>query len=1217
MRTRTVRWHLILFFALTLAGILLTTAAQAAGRLKVLKQGLAAGIGTVENITGSTINCGASCLQDFSGSAVVRLRAVAPMGSVFVGWRGDCPSSVITMFNECEVTMTTDRSIRAEFRLDPDVPQLPAPTLLSPLTPEIIRDHFMMYGSRITTPAHFVRALPDEFKAGWLLMTRSESLQTGTARFPRILMPSADMKTVFTVALDAHPAYPGAHENAIEYMQWDKDQKNFRFHEIVVAHIDAVSESQPVGPPREIFPAREQGVTFDEPRCTRCHSTRNVPNLVATDRGTTGTPPGSVLAKNKPNWDAYDSWGGLMPFNRDRIYQGSLEATAFRKIFNPWTWQSTPDARAVIEQLALQPMGVPAADVITRVNGGGTADGTIRFPFDGMLTIPPEPAPIGEVGVPNENITYNFDGTAVAAGTGTNVVRSGDRVTLHAVNTPTSEEGRGVQFFDLLGGLDGELNQTRIGDELANHRFATGNIPLDARPIALAITKRCITATAAGVLTVSGSTPLSVDLAFFTARNDGRTLAQLIADTRLRAESLPRRKADIQKINLDRDGDFYLMDPITAPQIDLISEYGIDSAFGTAIGVDRMRREIFRRRIDVGNPDQTVMAGKYVDREIHAVNSPRIGLFRYFLEPLGVSVDKWSMSVRGRSRTYTFADVLTSGGGGIDTYTAPIQRELEQSLIAHPYGTLAAPFNCGDVVAAVNSSLAPLTPSTALPTFTDIQRILNKNCIECHGGLDYPPFARSNLATSLDFSEEESPTTGSKLSRSFGFTSPRANRILTLVTRTSEDCKESSIGMMPCGGPAISQADVHTIRRWIPGSSIFTEGDPHLRTIDGTSYDFQSAGEFTLLEDEGMELQVRQTPVQTDTPLGPDNHTGLSSCPSINTAVAVRIGEHRITYQPNLSGKPDPDGLQLRVDGKLQEKLGERGILLASGGRILATTAQGGIQIQSQDGTDIVVTPGWWDHYQLWYLNVDVRRARATFGVAGQIAPGNWLPALAGGGNFGPRPSDLAKRYAQLYVKFADDWRVTNTGSLFDYASGTSTATFTLKGWPEHQPKSCKLPKGWDPGIEPPKPIDPDFAKELCSAIKDEQRRRNCATDVATTGDPGFAKTFAAHLAIQANLVPKPPALGGPEERETGLGDTVGFKWKPTSDKDGGKLTQLHCVWPAREKLTFAMCTPLSGQATDYVVSGLAKSESYYWKIVADDGQGGTVESETRLFKTK
>jgi mono/diheme cytochrome c family protein len=1215
MRTRTVRWHFIHLCAFILLGVLLTAAAHAAGRLKVLKQGL--GSGTIENVLGSTINCGAACEQVFPGSPVVRLRAVAPMGSAFVGWRGDCPSGVGLPANECELTMSADRSVRAEFRLDPDVPQLPPPTALAPLTPEMVRDHFMMYGSRITTPAHFVRALPDEFKAGWLLVTRSESLQTGTARFPRILLPSADMRTVFTVALDGHPAYPGAQENAIEYMQWDAGRKNFRFHEIVVATIPAVNELQADMSLREIFPLRTQGVTFDEPRCTRCHSTRNVPNPVMTDRGTTGAPPGSVLAKNKPNWDAYDSWGGLMPFNRDRIYQGSLEATTFRKIFNPWTWQPMPEVGAVMEQLALQPMGVPAADVITRVNGGGAADGTIRFPFDGMLTIPPEPAPIGEAGIPNENVTYNFDGTAVAAGTGTNVVRSGARVTLHAVNTPTSEEGRGVQFFDLLGGLDGDLNQTRIGDELANHRFATGNVSLDARPIALAITKRCLLPTAAGGITVSGTTPLTVDLAFFTARNDGRTLAQLIADTADRAKSLTRRKADIQKLNLDRDGDFYLMDPITTPQIDIVSEYGIDSSFGTATGVDRLRREIFRRRIDDGAADQTVMAGMYVDREVHAFNSPRIGMFRYFLEPLGVSVDKWSMSVRGRSRTYTFADVFTFGGVGSDTYTAPLQRELEQSLIARPYGTLAAPFNCTELVAAVNSTLTPLTTSTALPTFTDIQRILNKNCIECHGGLDYPPFARKFRSTSLDFSEEESPTTGSRLTRSFGSTSPLANRILTLVTRTSEDCREGAIGMMPCGGPPISQADVHTIRRWIPGSSIFTEGDPHLRTIDGTSYDFQSAGEFTLLEDEGMSLQVRQTPVQTDSPLGPDGHTGLSSCPSINTAVAVRVGTHRITYQPNLNGEPDPNGLQLRVDGKLQEKLGERGILLPAGGRILATTAQGGIQIQSQDGTDIVVTPGWWEHYKLWYLNVDVRRARATFGVAGQIGLGNWLPALPSGATFGARPADLAKRYEQLYVKFADEWRVTDTSTLFDYASGTSTSTYTLKGWPAHQPKSCWLPKGWEPGIEPPKPIEPDLAKEVCAAIVDEQRRRNCATDVAATGDIGFAKTFAAHLAIQTNRVPKPPALGSPAERETGFGDTVGFKWRPTTDRDGGKLTQMHCVWPVAEKLTFARCTPLSGQAADHVVSGLDKEQQYYWKIVVDDGQGGTVESETRLFTTK
>jgi hypothetical protein len=29
----------------------------------------------------------------------------------------------------------------------------------------------------------------------------------------------------------------------------------------------------------------------------------------------------------RPNWDAYDSWAGMLPFNRGRIYKGSQEET--------------------------------------------------------------------------------------------------------------------------------------------------------------------------------------------------------------------------------------------------------------------------------------------------------------------------------------------------------------------------------------------------------------------------------------------------------------------------------------------------------------------------------------------------------------------------------------------------------------------------------------------------------------------------------------------------------------------------------------------------------------------------------------------------------------------------------------------------------------------------------------------------------------------------
>ena len=77
--------------------------------------------------------------------------------------------------------------------------------------------------------------------------------------------------------------------------------------------------------------------------------------------------------------------------------------------------------------------------------------------------------------------------------------------------------------------------------------------------------------------------------------------------------------------------------------------------------------------------------------------------------------------------------------------------------------------------------------------------------------------------------------------------------------------------------------------------------------------------------------------------------------------------------------------MQLRIDGKLIEKMGSRGITLPEGGRILRTTAPGGIQIEFPGGTDVVITPGWWAHYQVWYLNIDVRHARANQGVLGAI----------------------------------------------------------------------------------------------------------------------------------------------------------------------------------------------------------------------------------------
>ncbi|MFK9175244.1 hypothetical protein ACJEI5_25090, partial [Escherichia coli] len=79
-------------------------------------------------------------------------------------------------------------------------------------------------------------------------------------------------------------------------------------------------------------------------------------------------------------------------------------------------------------------------------------------------------------------------------------------------------------------------------------------------------------------------------------------------------------------------------------------------------------------------------------------------------------------------------------------------------------------------------------------------------------------------------------------------------------------------------------------------------------------YDFQAVGEFVALLGDGgnnLEIQTRQTAVATSGP-GTDPYTSLTTCVSVNTAVAARGGSHRVTYQPRIDGIPDSTGMQLR-----------------------------------------------------------------------------------------------------------------------------------------------------------------------------------------------------------------------------------------------------------------------------------------------------------------
>jgi Bacterial Ig-like domain (group 3) len=319
----------------------------------------------------------------------------------------------------------------------------------------------------------------------------------------------------------------------------------------------------------------------------------------------------------------------------------------------------------------------------------------------------------------------------------------------------------------------------------------------------------------------------------------------------------------------------------------------------------------------------------------------------------------------------------------------------------------------------------------------------------------------------------------------------------------------------------------HTHNAWCTPTTL--EGDPHITTADGIHYNFQGAGEFISLRDRnGAEIQTRQKPIST-TWVGTDSYDGLSTCVSLNTAVAARVGEHRVTWEPNLSGVPDPTGLQLRIDGALTT-LGPQGMALGTGGSV-SPQAGGALEVDFPDGKTLLVTPQWWASQSEWYLNVDIshlglesgegnvdvsnsRRVSgdgAAFGrgIAAAIASGSWLPALPDGASIGPMPSALSARYSALYRKFADAWRVNNKNTLFDYAPGTSTETFTNREWPPEQPPCI---------VRDTKPLEPGSQALAAAACRyvGGNRHADCVFDVLATGDVTFAKTYLATQRILA-----------------------------------------------------------------------------------------------------
>jgi von Willebrand factor type D domain len=271
-----------------------------------------------------------------------------------------------------------------------------------------------------------------------------------------------------------------------------------------------------------------------------------------------------------------------------------------------------------------------------------------------------------------------------------------------------------------------------------------------------------------------------------------------------------------------------------------------------------------------------------------------------------------------------------------------------------------------------------------------------------------------------------------------------------------------------------------------------SNGDPHLITFDGFRYDFQAVGEFVAADDptDGFQVQVRQ-----------QQYSGTQVI-AVNTAVAMDVDGDRV--QVGLSSQ----GLALLVNGKAQSATSAT---LAHGGKVATgygTTGEN-MTVTWPDSSTAVIS-----QISVWGLHLSVTPAASHAGhlrgLLGDLSTGTGAaPGIeAADGTTITEPS-----FSTLYPAFANGWRITDATSLFTYAPGTSTATYTDLSFP-HAPATIKSV--------------PDLAAATAqctnAGITDPVTLQDCEIDVGLTGESAFADADAQSQPGQAIA---PPAQNG------------------------------------------------------------------------------------------
>jgi hypothetical protein len=313
--------------------------------------------------------------------------------------------------------------------------------------------------------------------------------------------------------------------------------------------------------------------------------------------------------------------------------------------------------------------------------------------------------------------------------------------------------------------------------------------------------------------------------------------------------------------------------------------------------------------------------------------------------------------------------------------------------------------------------------------------------------------------------------------KSFGLPPRKSYNGKQFGSDSFDDCKKNQ----PPPGPAKKSSN-----------SVF--GDPHLATTDGLLYDLQQVGEFTAFrsaDSTAPRVQIRTTPVHK------------AKVASLVAGVAAGSGDQRIAFVTKdgaltITHSIGNNSETITIDEGAQRDLGA-GLTLAAAAASDSTGRA--YTVRWFEGSELRVNDaGWWG----------LRVAFEPSAPAKEAQPRGLL------GNFNGDPADDLTRPdgrrvppdaspATIRSDFGDAWRISQEDSLFPYAAGESTTTFTDRSFPVGEPQLGNT----------------DQARTICQQAgpMPAELLTACVLDVAVTGNPVLADetvVVARDVAIKA-----------------------------------------------------------------------------------------------------